>query len=70
MAGQPFGADFLVQPVDALVGDVLGQAVQQVADVVQHRGGNEGVLCVVAFGEDGTLQHVLDGGDGLAIVEM
>ena len=56
--------------VDALVGDVLGQAVQQVADVVQHSGGNEGVLCVVAFGEDGTLQHVLDGGNGLAVVEM
>ncbi len=64
------GAYLFVLAVDALLGDVLGQAVNEVAVVVKQRRGDHQLVGAVAFGEERALQAVLALGDALAVVEV
>jgi hypothetical protein len=49
VTGQLFFADVLVAAVDALFGDILGQFMQEMPDVVQQRRGHQRVGCLLVI---------------------
>ena len=67
VTGQPFFANALVAAVDALFGDILGQSMQEMPDVVQQRRGHQRVGRLVLFSQLGGLECVLQFRDSLAI---
>jgi hypothetical protein len=58
--GQPFGAQFLVDVVDAAGGGILAQVMDHVADIVQQRGQHGGRRRVIGFGQCRGLQRMLE----------
>jgi hypothetical protein len=58
-----------VPVVDPVVGAVVTQPVQQVADVVQQGGGDVGGRCPGVGGQGGGLQAVFQLGDGFPAVQ-
>jgi hypothetical protein len=66
--GEKRVCDLLVPGVDAVLGRVLGQVVDEVAVVVQERGRDEARRGAVLLGRLGGLEHVLRHRDGLAEV--
>lgn len=67
VAGQLIFANALVATVDALFGDVLGQSMQEMPDVVQQCRGHQRVGRLVLFRQLGGLECVLQFRDSLAI---
>jgi hypothetical protein len=66
--GEESHPEFLVRVVDAVCRTVFAACVQQVADVVEQRGGDEYGRRAFRFGERGGLQRVFELRDGLAVV--
>ena len=67
VAGQLIFANALVATINALFGDILGQSMQEMPDVVQQRRGHQRVGRLVLFSQLGGLECVLQFRDSLAI---
>src|SRR5579871_3702113 len=61
-------AEILVDGVEAVLGGILRAAVEEVADVMEERGGNQLARRALGLGLGGGLQHVLAEGHRLAHV--
>src|SRR5262245_22460412 len=65
---EPGGAKLFVPAIEPVVGEVLRQSMQEVAEVVQAPAGDKMVRCVFLFTLPGSLQCVFELRDRLAEV--
>src|SRR5262249_20272956 len=70
MLGEPGGPGILVVGIDPQIGDICRCPQEQVADVVQERGGDQGVGGADPLGGPGDLEGVLGLRDRLAHVSF